>query len=92
MLEQQREFYKDLIHQQQVNFKTFVQLIMDGTNKRLDSILRDVQDVKSSLQFTDGVVTELQTEERCIKSKLKEFESAVSSIREEHRELTTKMD
>lgn len=63
------------VHQeqsQQDDFKSFVQLIADRTNKRLDSILKGVQDVKSSLQFTDGVVGQLQTKEKSIKSKLKE--------------------
>lgn len=50
----------ELIQQQQENFKAFVQIIIDGANKRLNDVVRDVQDVKSSLQFTDGFVTELQ--------------------------------
>lgn len=37
-LEQQKDFYIDMLQQQQDNFKTFVQLIIDGTNKRLDDV------------------------------------------------------
>lgn len=33
MLEQQREFYKDMLTQQQENFKSFIQVIMEGTNE-----------------------------------------------------------
>lgn len=52
MLEQQWEFYEELIQHQQDNFKSFVKLITDGTNKKLDSFLNDVQDAKYSLQET----------------------------------------
>lgn len=78
MLEQQRE---DLTHQQQDSFKPFVKL-------------------KSQIELTrgwtafwrnDGAVDELQTEEKRVKSKLNEFESAVSSMHEKNKELTTKM-
>ena len=36
VLDQQKEFYKEMLLQQQDNFKCFIQLIMDATNKRLD--------------------------------------------------------
>ena len=36
LLDQQKEFYKEMLLQQQDNFKCFIQLIMDATNKRLD--------------------------------------------------------
>lgn len=32
LMEQQREFYREMLHQQQDNFKSFVQLIVDETN------------------------------------------------------------
>jgi hypothetical protein len=35
-LDQQKEFYKEMLLQQQDNFKFFIPLIMDATNKRLD--------------------------------------------------------
>lgn len=92
MLEQQQEFYKDVIQQQQDIFKSFVQLIMEGTNKRLDSILKDVHDVKSSLQFTDGIVSELQAEGKSIKGKLKECKSAVNGLQEESKVMMVVMD
>ncbi len=52
LMEQQREFNREMLHQQKDNFKSFVQLIADGTNKRLDGVIRDIQDVKASLGFT----------------------------------------
>ena len=36
VLDQQKEFYKEMLLQQQDNFKCFIQLIMDATNKRPD--------------------------------------------------------
>ena len=36
LLDQQKEFYKEMLLQQQANFQFFIPLIMDATNKRLD--------------------------------------------------------
>ncbi len=43
-----------MLQQQQENFKCFVQMIIEGADKRLDDIIRDVQGVKSSLEFTQN--------------------------------------
>lgn len=41
-----------MLQQQQENFKCFVRVIIEGTNKRLDDVITDVQGVKSSLENT----------------------------------------
>ena len=46
------QFYKEMLLQQQENFKGLIQLVMDGTNTRLDGIIRDLQDLKITLEFT----------------------------------------
>lgn len=60
LLDQQKEFYKDMLQQQQENFKSFIQIIMDGNTKRLDGVIRDVQELKTSLQFTQGIMEDMK--------------------------------
>lgn len=55
-------FYREMLHQQQDNFKSFVPLIADGTNKRLNGVIRDIQDVKASLEFTQNKAAGLMIE------------------------------
>ena len=62
LLEQQKTFFKDLMNQQESNFKSFVKMFVDATtlwhpfgnvvNPRVDNILKDVQDIKNSLQYS----------------------------------------
>lgn len=51
LMEQKREIYKDWLPQQQDYYKCFIQLIMDGTKKRLHDVIRDVQELKTSLEI-----------------------------------------
>jgi len=38
-----------MLKQQQDNFKSFVQIIMDGNAKRLDGVIRHVQELKTAV-------------------------------------------
>lgn len=50
LLDQQQFFYKELIELQERNYKSFLQMLVDSTNSRIDSVVRDVQDLKNCLQ------------------------------------------
>lgn len=54
LLDQQKSFFKDLIEQQERNYKSFIQMFMDSTNIRIDNIMKDVQDLKNSLQYSQA--------------------------------------
>ena len=43
-----------MLQQQENSFKCFVQILVDSTNKRMDDLTREVQDLKNSLQFSQG--------------------------------------
>ncbi|KAL7383189.1 hypothetical protein ABVT39_006110 [Epinephelus coioides] len=60
-LHQQKDMFTALLQQQQEIFKGFVKVIMDSTNSRLDAITKEVQDLKSSIQYTQKDVDELKT-------------------------------
>lgn len=57
---QQQDMFKELLQQQQENFKGLVEIIMGSTNTRMDGVRKDVQEV--SLQFTKGDVDKLKDE------------------------------
>jgi len=46
LMQQQKDMFMALLQQQQENFKGFVQIIMDSTNSRLETISKDIQEVK----------------------------------------------
>ncbi|XP_049897457.1 uncharacterized protein LOC126388379 [Epinephelus moara] len=60
LLNQQKDMFTALLQQQQDIFKNFVKVILDSTNSRLDAITKEVQDLKSSIQFTQKDVDELK--------------------------------
>lgn len=92
LLEQQREFYKELLQQQQENFKGFVQLILDGTNKRLDGVIRDVQELKTSLEFSQDKLDEMTAGHKEMATKIKLAEKTLEESKEELAAVFNKMD
>ncbi|KAJ8273262.1 hypothetical protein GJAV_G00099540 [Gymnothorax javanicus] len=92
LMEQQREIYKDMLLQQQDNFKCFIQLIMDVTNKRLDGVIRDVQELKTSLEFTQAKFEENKMGCTEIEAKIKAFETTITTSKQELDAMFTKLD
>lgn len=62
LLNQQKEVFLALLQQQQDNFKGFVKIIMDSTNTRLDEMSKQLQDIKTSLQFTQKDVGDMKAD------------------------------
>jgi hypothetical protein len=56
MLEQQKVFFKDMMDLQEKNFKTFLQIFMETTNKRVDNLVKDFTEYKQSLDYTQTQV------------------------------------
>ena len=54
MLQIQKEHFTELLQQQQNNCKDFIKLILDSSNKRLDDLRRENQELKMSLQYTQN--------------------------------------
>lgn len=92
MLEQQREFYKEMLTQQQENFKCFIQVIMEGANKRLDGVIKDVQELKTSLHFTQGKFDDMMSTHTEMETKMKSVDKSLTGYRQEMDEMLTKLD
>lgn len=62
LLQQQKEMFTALLQQQQDNFKGFVKIIMDSTNTRLEALTREIQEIKTSLQYTQKEVDDIKSD------------------------------
>lgn len=92
LLDQQKSFFKDLIEQQERNFKTFVQLPLDSTNQRMDNIMKDVQDIKNSLQFSQHDIDDLKKKLSDHVLSLKSISSEFASVQESFDKLSGKQE
>ncbi|XP_066279987.1 uncharacterized protein [Branchiostoma lanceolatum] len=52
LLENQKKEFTGLMELQERNFKSFIETVTVTTNRRLDDLIREVQDVKGSLQYS----------------------------------------
>lgn len=59
LLHQQKQLFTALLHQQD-SFKGFVKVLMDSTNARLDMLTREMQEIKTSLEYTQKDVDEIK--------------------------------
>ncbi len=60
LLSKQKEMFVALLQQQQDNFQCFAKMILDSTNQRLDTLTREVQEIKTSIQFTQKEVDDIK--------------------------------
>ena len=62
-----RKLVKELLKQQKLTLKVFLSAYMDSANIRIDNLMKDMQSVKSSLEFTQAQVEELTTSDVRVK-------------------------
>ena len=58
---------KELLKQQESTLKVFLSAYMESVNTGIDNLMKDVQSVKSSLEFTQAQVEELITSDLRVK-------------------------
>jgi len=92
MLEQQKIYYKDLLDQQEKNFRSFVQIITDSTNQRMDNLVREMQDLKNSLNFSQGELGDMKTVSGKNVDKIKQLEQDILTYNNEVTEIVNKVD
>lgn len=76
LMEQQKLFYVEMLNRQESNFMSFTKMIMESTTTRIDGIMKEVHEVKSSLQFSQAQIDDL----RVMEKKLGSFESQLQSL------------
>lgn len=60
LLDEQQHYYKELIQQQERNYRAFLQMLMDTSSSRMDSLVREMQDLRSCLQRTKAELAEVK--------------------------------
>lgn len=60
LLDEQQFFYKELIQQQERNYKTFLQMLVDSSSSRMDGLVKELQDLRNCLQRTKAELAEVK--------------------------------
>lgn len=60
LLDEQQLYYKELIHQQERNYRAFLQMLMDTSSSRMDNLFREMQDLGNCLQRTKEELAEVK--------------------------------
>ncbi|MFT7801828.1 calmodulin-like [Arapaima gigas] len=86
LLDQQQFFYKELIEQQERNYKTFLQMLVDSTNSRIDSMVKEMQVLKHRLQ---AMRAELSVTRRELEQNAEKTQSLSVGLEAMHGRLDT---
>ena len=62
------------------SFKCFVQILVESTNKKMADLTRAVQDLKNSLQFSQGQLDEFKQENGKMTAICKSLREDISSV------------
>ncbi|GAA6080007.1 uncharacterized protein LOC124389821 isoform X1 [Tachysurus ichikawai] len=65
---------------------------MEGTNKRLDGVIRDVQELKTSLEFTQHMMEEMKSGHKETEAKIKSFENDIINLKRDIDGMFSKLD
>ncbi|KAF3844543.1 hypothetical protein F7725_007706 [Dissostichus mawsoni] len=60
LLDEQQHYCRELIQQQERNYRAFLQMMMDSSSSRMDSLVREMQDLRSCLQRTNSELAEVK--------------------------------
>lgn len=60
LLDEQQHCYTELLQQQERNYRAFLQVLMDSSSSRMDSLVREVQDLRNCLQSTKTELAEVK--------------------------------
>lgn len=60
LLDEQQNYYKELIQQQERNYRAFLQMLMDVSSSRMDSLVREMQDLRNCVQRTKAELAEVK--------------------------------
>lgn len=60
LLDEQQFYYKELIQQQERNYRAFLQVLMDTSSSRMDSLVREMQEMRNCLQSTKAELADVK--------------------------------
>ena len=68
------------MEQQESNFKNFLTIVTEANNKRLDTMMKEISELRESLHYTQKDVDVLLAKERKSTTKLSEIDSDLSVV------------
>ncbi|CAH1241749.1 Hypp6412 [Branchiostoma lanceolatum] len=92
MLAQQKAQYEDLLQRQQSTFQSFISTVMDSNNKRMNSLIREVQEIKDSLQYSQAEIEDSKTKQQDQNQSIKDVESKLDRVGVELSTIVNKAD
>ena len=92
MLDQQKAFYKDLLDQQEKSYRSFVQVIMDSTNKRMDHFSSELGKITQSLEFSQAEIEDLKLTTNKANESFKKADNDLIKIQSSLDEISSKED
>ncbi|KAI4804196.1 hypothetical protein KUCAC02_025830 [Chaenocephalus aceratus] len=60
LLDEQQHYCREQVQQQERNYRAFLQMMMDSSSSRMDSLVREMQDLRSCLQRTNSELAEVK--------------------------------
>lgn len=82
LMEQQKVFSREMLLQQGSNFKACASTMTESTNSRVDTILKDLQELKISLQCTQREVDDLKAFSKTMSSNFKSTQDDIHMLAE----------
>ncbi|XP_019631891.1 PREDICTED: uncharacterized protein LOC109475612 [Branchiostoma belcheri] len=92
MLDQQKTQYEDLLSRQQSIFQSFITSVMDSTNKRMDNLIREVQEIKDSLQYSQAEIQDHKSRQHDLSLHIKEVEAKMDRLGADMNTIAHKSD
>ncbi|KAK7895598.1 hypothetical protein WMY93_020923 [Mugilogobius chulae] len=80
LLDQQKDFYKTLLEQQERSFKTCLQVFVDSSNKRIDDMSKLMYDFKQSLEMTQKDFDDYKASSSTLSKSCNEIRSDLDTI------------
>ena len=89
-MSQQRDLFMQLLQQQESNFKTVMELLVNNVNTRIDKLTRETQELRSSLQFSQRDTDDLTKKNKKIESERTIACAETKTMQEKLGEMTEK--
>ncbi|XP_035660128.1 protein unc-13 homolog C-like [Branchiostoma floridae] len=83
---------KELLELQERNFKSFLDTIMESTHKRMDNIIREVQEIKDSLHFSQKEIDDNKLNLYRHVQKVEDIETEITLLKKDITANDTKVD
>ena len=90
LMSQQRDLFMQLLQQQESNFKTVVELLVNNVNTRIDKLTRETQELRSSLQFSQKDIDDLTKNNEKTESERRTACAETKAMQEKLAEMTEK--